>query len=76
MTKESGYPKAARGGEDGFSKHGRGGEVASGGRDGRSVAKDAPARLPEAHGFGHKGGKIKGVLRYSGVKGAHRVGCK
>jgi hypothetical protein len=35
-----------------------------------------PPVMQNAHGYGHSGGERKGALRMSGVKGAHRIGCK
>jgi hypothetical protein len=35
-----------------------------------------PPAMQNAHGYGHSGGERKGALRMSGVKGAHRIGCK
>ena len=83
MVKESGYPKGARGGEDGFT-HTRGDEdemprctpVPRGARTARTKPMDGPDRLPQAHGYGHKGGQIDGVHRLSGDKRAHRIGAK
>jgi hypothetical protein len=84
MTKESGYSKSARSGEDGF-KHDRGGEDAMphcepapcGNRTGRTPPSQAGAgKVPEAHGFGHKGKQIDGVHRLSGNPKAHRIGKK
>jgi len=88
MTKESGYPKSVRSGEDGFSKHGRGSEDER--RDtgfspryaepqlpvsgGRSIAITGKDKAPGAHGFGHEGKQVKGVLRMSGDGRAHLVG--
>jgi hypothetical protein len=88
MTKLSGYPKGARGAEDGFSKHGRGSEVKLKDADvsavfkknplpvsgGRSIAIGEGCKADGAHGYGHKGNGVRGVLRMSGNKKAHLVG--
>jgi hypothetical protein len=86
--KEDGF-KDVRGGEDGFSRHGRGSEdmrkdkgvsktyaspVLTTDGTGASIPIGGRGRQPNAHGFGHKGNQVKGVLRLSGCKGAHRVG--
>ena len=36
----------------------------------------APPAANKAHGYGHAVTQRKGPLRMSGVKGAHRIGCK
>jgi hypothetical protein len=88
MTKESGYPKPVRSGEDGFSKHGRGSEDVRKNTGfspayaqpqlpvsgGRSIAITGKDKAPGCHGFGHEGKQVDGVLRKSGDGRAHLVG--
>jgi hypothetical protein len=44
---------------------------------GRSVPINGKDKVPGAHGFGHEGkSEIKGAMRLSGDKRAHRVGAR
>lgn len=86
--KESGYSKSVRAGENGF-KHGRGsedaltghrmpgfGESSNPARSNRSLGLGSANKLEAAHGYGHSGRRIVGVLRHSGSPKAHRVGIR